>query len=331
MYSINLNSGKMSQNQFLFKIELDSEGNSIELDNMTLDATTAFLKIAGSIIKLLDEYKQNDTEDNIRVNIYKSSSALAASFTPDIYHQFYNDFSNVSNHQLDDPFKCKKFRILQDNISEQNFRMSAYFIEEESRENVIHIFKGAKFKYVKTNTPIQSNINLFEKVYLNKIGGDTTYVELIFNKETDEVKKTDIRVKDIDLALGLRGCLYQNVYLLIAANNRYKFEIMDMYKDQSELASYNDWFNYVQSLYGIDRYKAFLDKIRQELGRVDSLQDKKDLLYKHCILFMHKKIESGMFRTILMTLKPFKNDYKIEEMFNEFITLYKKSTKRSID
>jgi hypothetical protein len=321
----------MSLNQFLFKIELDPKGHVVELDNMTLDATEAFLKITESIVSLLNEYKNNSGKENIRINIYKSSAACLANFDQETFSEFEQDFQAVRNNVLEDQTKFKKFRRLQDHISREEFRMSTSFISSGRYENVISIFRGVKFKSVKQESIRRLPICQFEKVYLNRIGGDTAHVEVVFNRNEDEVKRENIRVKDIDLALGLKGYLYQEVYLLISLDNRFKKEIVDIYKDETELLVYKSWVDNIQTLDGVDRYKALTERIRFVLGNETDLKQRHELLFKHCIPFLHKKVEPGMIRTILMILKPFKQDFILGEMFNSFVDLYNKTTRRRID
>lgn len=315
----------MSDNEILFRITEFDNGEEIFLDNMSIEVADKFqdfLKLFTDLAKLYQ------TNNDIKVNVYKGSAAFALKSNKSKIELINDDFVAICEDRLDNPDSARCLRKIQDEIKNVPYKMElAIIIDNNVKPYLSHFRRDKRFK-----VPVQARLRRissieFIKGELEEIGGKSINFHVLLPETTTRII---VSCKDKSEAKRIGHYIFSNVFVVVQKNETSKIvrNFLDVYNSQQEFEYFMNWYEDIQSLEGIERY----DKIYSTFEAIleDATKEweiKLKRIRKHIRLFDSKHTEPGMLRTILIVLKPFKDNLILSEYYTVFLDRLK-SVKR---
>ncbi|WP_284461271.1 hypothetical protein [Chryseobacterium sp.] len=284
-------------NELKIKIITDSQGNDLELSNITIEAADALKVFIDSMVDFAKTYS-----DTSNVKLRLDNGSIETSLVYPDEEEISNDIDDILSFQSSNQKRVEIFRTIQDKI-QANGLTYQLFIEKENEpvKDVTQIFKGRKFRKTRQTFDRSYSIEFIEGE-LYESGGKSTVNIHIHNQELDKEYKIECSKAQ---AKKLNERLYSKVYL----------SVIKIIKTESEIE-----YRYIDSYLREDTY-LFYKSMHEQLITEDSIE-KYDLIYNHIVglinndeisneeiikimrLYDNKFSEKGIIRTILMTLKP---------------------------
>lgn len=285
-------------NELKIKILRDSQGNNVDLSNITIDAADALKVFIDSLTKFAKTY-DNASEIKLKLDNGSISTCLVLPDEDEIISQEIDDIiSNTSNNND----RINIFKTIQDKIQLNGLEYQVYLNKRNQPEReVTQIFKGRKFSRRRQTYHRQYSIEFIEGILFEAGGKSKVNVHI----ENEESNTEYIIECSRDEAKKLNERLYSKVYISTIRNCKTENDIT---------------YKYIDS-YLTDTYYTFFKSLHESLTRTDDIE-KYDLIYNYIVdtvnseerpneeliklirLYNNKFSEKGIVRTILMTLKP---------------------------
>ncbi|SKD00494.1 hypothetical protein SAMN05660461_1840 [Chitinophaga ginsengisegetis] len=114
----------MSPNQIEFKITKDSSAQNVDLDNMSIEASAAFVVLLNSMNNILKYYNSNN---EIKVKLVKGSAAINVVSTENIISTIESDFEDVLGNKSGNQILVENWREIQKVLSSDGLEYEAKF------------------------------------------------------------------------------------------------------------------------------------------------------------------------------------------------------------
>lgn len=287
-------------NELKIKILRDSQGNNVNLSNITIDAADALKIFIESLTELAKTY-----EDVSDITLKLDNGSIEACLIYPEEEEITNDIDEILAYTSTDRERVKIFRTIQDKIQLNGLEYEVYINKtNEPIREVTQVFKGRKFTKVKQTFQREYSIDFLEGV-LYAAGGKSTVNIHIENAALEKVYKIECTKSE---AKKLNERLYSTVYLSVLKICKTEHDIEYRYIDSYlREENYNFYKSLHESLIGnenITKYDLIYDYIVETLNNEERPNEE---LVKLIRLYNNKFSEKGIVRTILMTLKPIIN------------------------
>lgn len=280
------------ENEFRIKINSDSQGNKVSLDNITIEAAEA-LKIFIDLLTELAKSYENYSHFKISLNTGSVESCLI--FPKEGNNNITNDINSILNGQSEDHEKVNIFRKIQNKVKQNGLDYGIYWRYDNSLKDITHVFKGRKFS-LRQNETINEIFFLKGKLY--EAGGKkTTNVHI---EDLNDVYKVKCSKEE---AIGLNKFLYQSIFLSTVKSSKndcdISYKLLDFYNDLEEQIEFKNFVCTIVNNDRLEKYDILHDKIYEFIS-----ENKIDDLNKLIKVFSNDCTDRGVLRTILMSLKP---------------------------
>ncbi|KAB1231588.1 hypothetical protein [Chryseobacterium viscerum] len=284
-------------NELKIKIITDSQGNDLDLSNITIEAADALKVFIDSMVDFAKTYSNTS---NVKLKLDNGSIETALVYPDE--EEISNDIDDILSFRSSNQKRVEIFRTIQDKI-QANGLTYQLFIERENEEvqDVTDIFKGRKFR--KTRQKIERSFSIeFIKGELWESGGKNKANIHIENHELGAEYKVECSKIE---AKKLNDRLYSNVYLsvckIIRSDADTEYRLIDSYLREGSFNYYKQLHEYLLMNNSIEKYDVIYNHI------VDIFKDEQspnEEIIKIIRLYNNDYSEKGILRTILMTLKP---------------------------
>ncbi|MCS4300685.1 hypothetical protein [Chryseobacterium sp. BIGb0232] len=286
-------------NELKIKIIRDSQGNDLDLSNITIEAADALKVFIDSMVDFAKTY-----ENTSEIKLMLDNGCIETSLIyPD--EQVSRDIDNILSLQVSEPKKVDAFKRIQEKIIMNGLEYGVYIKkEEESYRDITQIFKEKKFRKSKQKFDRKFSIEFIEGE-LFEVGGRVNANVHIENKTLGKQFKVECERPE---AKNLNDRLYSKVFL----------SVRKIAKTETDIE-----YRYIDSYLREENYHYYKN-LHERITMDDSLE-KYGLIYKHIVdiinddetlneeiikilrLYNNHFTKKGVIRTILMTLKPIIN------------------------
>lgn len=287
-------------NELKIKIIKDSQGNDLDLSNITIEAADALKVFIDSMVDFAKTY--SDTS-SVKLKLDNGSIETALVYPDE--EEISNDIDEILTFQSDKQKRVEILRKIQDKI-QLNGLTYQVFIDKQNQptQEITQIFKGRKFR--KTRQTFDRNYSIeFIEGELYESGGKSTVNVHIHNQELDKEYKVECTKPQ---AKRLNERLYSKVYLsvtkIIKTESEIEYRYIDSYLKEETYLFYKSIHERLTTEDSIEKYDLIYDHI---VGIINNDEISNEEIIKIMRLYDNKFSEKGIIRTILMTLKPIVN------------------------
>lgn len=288
-------------NKLKIKIITDSQGNDLDLNNITIEAADALKVFIDSLTDFAKTY-----EDTTNVKLKLESGSIEACLVYPDEEEISNDIDDILSFQSDKQKRVEILRKIQDKIQLNGLDYQV-FIDKENlpSQEITQIFKGRKFR--KTRQRFDRNFSIeFIEGELFESGGKTNANVHIENKDLDVEYKVECTKPE---ARKLNNRLYSKAYLSVikiiktdeAEATKIEYRYIDSYLKEENYIFYKTMHEHLIADDSIEKYDVIYHHIVNTINDENSPNEE---LIKLIRLYNNNFTEKGIIRTILMTLKP---------------------------
>ncbi len=294
-------------NEFIIKINKDSQGNELSLENMPIEAAES-LKI---FIESLTEFaKMHGHGSDVKLSL-KNGCVENALIYPESDTCIADEIIEIIEGKADNNESIKLLKAIQDRVKANGLDYSVLHKMNQKTINLTEKFKSKNFPYNRGAKKEHKERVIFIVGYLYEAGGDkTTNIHLRVDNEKIKVECTE------DQAKKLNQQLYDDVYLAVLkkwkTGSKPTHTLLDSYISQIRFDEYQNFHESITTDKTLERFDLLHDKL---IDVYTNAENNRELL-KLLRIFNYTQCDRGVLRTILMALKPIKAiDAKIEEMY----------------
>jgi hypothetical protein len=311
----------MEKGKLEFKITEDSNGKSIELDNLSIHSAKALSIFLDSIIKIVDSMPD---KDGIRIKVVKGSAGVIAEGPEATMAITASDFNDVverssSKKTVVDPWKAVQSLILQNGLQyEVN-----YYSKNDKKQPLIDQIKVKRVFRVKPKRKKSDTNLVFIKARLMQNGGSNPNFHLYINGEQKVIhcdEKTALRVNTF---------LYKDVMISAwckeAKGSRPHYTFCDIYINDADFTEFKEFIESSNKLTASEEFISIHDKFNSYVEKKDFGKIKK--LFR---LYNSTSSDSGNLKALLVITKSFKNHPEIKEVRTEIKDLLEKKLGKKI-
>lgn len=278
------------------------------LDNMPIEAAEA-LKV---FIESLTELARLNGDDS-DVHLSLSSGCIEASLEyPETENVIDEAIDTVTSREAYDNEVVKIFNKIHNKISANGLEYSVVVHQQGVTRDLTGVFKAEKkFVYSRPRLDWEDDVIFIKGSLYNAGGKSSTNLHVDADNFDFTVQCTKEQAQEVNK-------LYQDVYL--AVHKRWQdgknpqFVYIDHYTSQNSFIKYKELYSVVKADNGLDKF----DLVREEL--LETLEDRQEhvrRLLKLMRLYQFDFSNRGVIRTILSTIKPFRNvDNQVSELYN---------------
>lgn len=311
----------MAKEQFILTIKKDASGQDVDLNNMTLEVAEAFKELLESFMGLARLHSTNSDSQSseTRISVSRGSAILAIEASTENMESLVTDmklvFKNESRRK-ETVSHCKKIQTILKSLPYE-YEMGINN-SQHSQIDFLQEFKRTKSFYTK-RTPKTKRISELEFVNgeLIDLGGKKINFHIMPRDKDDAII---VNCKTKEQARKLGKFVYSQAFVVVHTKKRNQSkpirEFVDYYSDVNQFNQYKEFYDRIQELEGQERYTEFHELIFQILNTSQDLDLSLRKIRKYVRLFDHSWTESGQLRTILVSLKAFRNNIILQETLN---------------
>jgi hypothetical protein len=303
------------------KIISDSNGKSIELDNLSIQAAKSLNTFLDSLINIADRVSIKNRE-SLKIKVKKGSASVAIEgFTSDI-ETIGKNFEEVANNKSSNKDLVNSWRAIQYVILANGLNYEANIITPQ--KGIISLIDkiklGSEFKAKSKRNKSDTNI-AFLKGKLIAIGGLNPNFHL-YNENQEET----IVHCDEETAKKINSFLYNEIYVSTwcksVPGTKPNHTYGDLYINESNYIEFRDFITKEKSKNDSEEFIKIHDKIKEIIEHQDFGK-----LIKFLRLYNHPSVEVATLKTILVNTKAFNFNPDIFDIRNSL----KKILERKID
>lgn len=284
-------------NEFIIKINSDSHGNQLSLDNITIEAADALMIMIESLTNIAKLYDENP---DIKISL-KNGSIESCLVYPSTGNLIQEEIENIILGNSDNNEKIKFFKTIQDKIKSNGLDYTVINKVNDEIKDLTVIFKSNNFPLKRVR-----RTEFYEKVEfiqgrLYESGGKVKTNIHLENTLQEEYKVECTQ----EQAIEINQRLYSNIYLSVLKkwrlNQKPTYQLIDSYLSEDKFINYKTFYNDIKNNPTLDRFDLVYNRI-VEIIESDEINNGEIL--KIMRLYNNPNSDRGIIRTILMTLKP---------------------------
>lgn len=299
----------------LFK---DSDGNPIQLDNLSVEASKSVREILDALISIA-EYERDKNNLNLKIGLENCCAA----------HKLYSDDDNSMEIVLDNILNVINDSNERDNeyVAQLNIIHRNISINDDSEIKINRKGKlidlrndfDKPFRAKRTRNKVENNYKIeFIKGKLQQNGGKNPN----FHLEINHGEELTISCDESE-AIKVNKFLYKEIYISAWAKSNghkmlYNFSDLYLEKDMNYFIDFKDFFKKLEKAKDTEQYHLISNKIKTYYDNLDFVSARKFIR-----LFINENSLPVYLRTILLNSKTFKDEEELAEMLNKIETLLK--------
>lgn len=289
-------------------LKKDSEGNDIDLNQMSLKASKSLREILDALILIAEHEK----DLNLKIGLEKGSAAQKLIGTHTNLKVVFNKIIQASESQpTRENVYVNQLNVIRNNVEDIQDWEIFYNSNTGNKESIKPLFSH-KFRKTRKREKIENNFNLqFITGYLELNGGKKPNFHLISNNEPLTIQCS------IKEAQKVNSFLYKDIKIATwakAKKHGMEYQFCDIYAGESEqyFSEFKDFFLELKNKNGTEPFHFISDKL-------EDFYDKKDYsgARKFIRLFLNEYAIPTYLRTILVISKGFKNDEYFSNILNQ--------------
>lgn len=293
-------------NELVFKISTDSQGNDVHLTNMPIEAADAFIVFLESLSKIAKLYPN---ENDIKISIREGSAEGVLEY-PETVDVISTELIDVIEGRSQNAEYTKLLKDVQDKIMANGLGYEVSYKTNNVSRDLTQEFKAKKF-VLKRGRRLEWNERVeFIKGKLFEAGGKTkSNIHL-------DVDGKDIRVECTQQqAIRLNKLLYSTIHLCVLRKwktiDEPSYLLMDSYATEQTYLLFKNFYQAFQEDTSLERFDNIYGRV---IEAVEKPKIKAEVI-KIMRLFDHAQADRGVIRTILVALKPLRQDEPIAFMY----------------
>jgi len=307
----------MNNNRIEFIIEKDSSGVDISMSNMPLDAAKSMIVFLESLTKMANLQLRNS---DFRIGVSEGSTVVSiTTTTAPHFDSLETEFMNVLEHESINKAYVHPLRDIQSTIQANGLQYQVNIVKNGHKTPVLDRFKNSRKFSVKTRRTRPDYQLVFIKGKLIEIGGKFPNFHIDTNEEPVKIDCTEqeaIKIKDL---------LYANIYIAAwrKRTSKEKLQFCTFYTREEEIDSVKEFILNNTQAEGTSKYS-------QIHSAVVRLVEQNNLykVQKFIQLFNHPSVDNGKLRTILITLKAFKENEILKPTLDQIADILREKSKR---
>jgi hypothetical protein len=300
------------------KITSDSNGKSVELDNLSIQAAKSLKIFLDSLINIADSVPIKN-RDSLKIKVKKGSASVSIEgFTSDI-ETIGEKFDEVASNKSSNKELVNSWRAIQHviHLNGLNYEANISTPQKGIISLIDKIKLGKEFKTKVKRNKSDTNI-AFLKGKLIAIGGLNPNFHL-YNENQEET----IIHCDEETAKRINSFLYNEIYVStwcksvpgVKPNHTYG----DLYVNESTFIEFRDFITKGKSKNDSEEFIKIHDKIKAIIEQQDFKK-----LRKFLRLYNHSSVDSTTLKTILVNTKAFSNNPEISDIRNNMKDILEK-------
>lgn len=290
----------MTEEKLEFKITKDANGNDIELDNLSIEATNSLISILHSMKDILSN---TPGAENLKIQLVKGCVGIQTPGPANVIEHFHNDFLNVLDKKETNSDIVTPWRQIQSLFKANGLTYEANFYTKSQKISVEKKIKKAtefRAKPIKR----QSNYSIqFLAGKLMEVGGAKPNIHL---QDLKPIRCTELQ------AITVNKFLYQDIELLVrkrTTNNEEEYTFCEFFIN-------DDQKSYFKNLLDLLENKSLDDFLFDLHFEIKKLLDTQQLgvVAKLIRLFDHVSTDVNIIKTILVITKAFAEENEIKEV-----------------
>jgi hypothetical protein len=313
----------MSNYRIEFAVVNNSDGGLVHLYDMNVEVAKSFMVFLDSLTKIAE---LQPIASDFKIKVTEGSACVAIEPPASDIEKFNNEvFAVLENKSINKDY-VDLFKRMQTTIKANGLGYRVDIVKNRQRTPIIDLFKDNELFKITGKPRTRATHKLeFISGKLLEIGGKKPnfHVELD-NNEIVTVKCTEEEAKKFD------GLLYQKINLSVwrKITSKSDLHFCDFYLSDDIYSEFIEFITLNNTAIGTEKYNQIHSKIVDLISRYEN---NLGFVKKFIQLYNHESIDNGKLRTILITLKSFKDDPNIKSTMEDIaILLRKKSNKTSI-
>lgn len=311
----------MSNYRLEFAVVKNSQKQDVHLDSMNVEVAKSFMVFLDSMTKIAE--LQPLTSD-FKIKITEGSACIAIEAPENDAEEFDQEIFNVFENRSTNKHYVDLLNKMKSTIKANGLEYRAEVVKGTVRTPIINMFRqGNPFK-TQGAVRTKANYNLeFLSGKLLEVGGKKPN----FHVEINNGNILTIQCSEEE-AKKINRLLYQNINISVWRKTTSKSELFfcDNYLNEDVYTDFKSFLKINNLQEGIEKYNQIHVKIVEFITNKDF-----GLVKKFIQLFNHDTTENGKLRTILITLKSFKEEEVLRKTLEEIATILRqKSGRKSI-
>lgn len=310
-------------NEFIIKINTDSKGHEVSLDNMPIEAADAlkvFIDTLTGVAKL-----QKDNSD-ITFSL-KDGSITSVLTYPDSATEIETELEDVVEGKSYNSDLVKLFRNAQDKIRANGLGYSvSHKVKGKELIDLTEKFKSKDFTIRKGKRKEWNEEVKFISGRLYISGGKkNANIHLDHGDEDYIIDCTESE------AVRINRLLFKTVY--VAALKRWKdgadpkYRLLDSYVDATAFSNFKRFYENTNNK-SLSRFDIIHDTISERVEK--NTRPDMGVVVKILRLFNHAQSDRGILRTLLITLKPLKDNEIISDIYKNLADILRAGSKHKV-
>jgi len=307
-------------NEFIIKIDTDSKGQQVSLENIPIEAAEA-LKVFIDTLTGVAKLQKNSSD--ITLSLREGSITTVLTY-PDSATEIETELEEVVDGKSYNSDLVKLLRNAQDKIKANGLGYTVtHKVTGKEIVDLTEIFKAKEFTIRKGKRKEWNEEVTFISGRLYISGGKkNANIHLDHGDDDYIIDCTDAE------AMRINTLLFKTVY--VAALKRWKegtdpkYRLLDSYIDDKAFSNFKKFYQDVNNK-SLERFDIVHDTIVQRVEN-DTRPDM-GVVVKIMRLFNHAQSDRGILRTILITLKPLKDNEIINDMYKNLADILRVGSK----
>ncbi len=227
-------------NKFTVKINKDSKGNPLSLDNITLEAAEALKLFIESLSRIGNSYQNRD---DFKISI-KDGSIESSLLYPSDNLLFKEEIENIVNGKGANQDTIKELKQIQNKIKQNGLDYSVFHIVNNQKIDLTRIFKSKNFTASRSKNKEYNYFIDFIDGTLYECGGKvSTNIHIEKNDKELKIECSKLQAKK------LNKLLYANVFLSVlkkeSKTGKSSYLLLDSYLDEE---TYNVFKKFIKTI-----------------------------------------------------------------------------------
>ncbi|HXT82733.1 MAG TPA: hypothetical protein VN704_00035 [Verrucomicrobiae bacterium] len=306
-------------NEFVIKINNDGNGNDLSLTNIPIEAIDALNIFLVSLKDFASQYKKENVRFAIKDGCIETVMSYPETET-DIDKEIEEllDGTSVNNSSI------KIFKSIQDKVKQNGLEYSIIHRVNGVEKNITSIFKDKNFSYKRgPKKEFKEEILFIEGTLYDAGGKVTSNIHVESNNEEFTINCTKEQAAKVRV--------YNKVYVAVLKTSKEgrkpHYKCIDSYLKPEQFEYYEKFYKKIGSDKSLAKYDIIHDAI---LNILNENEPKIGKALKIMRLYNFNFSDRGVIRTILISLKPFKSDRKISEMYQSLANTLRAGSKNNV-
>jgi len=309
------------------KINTDSNGERIDLENLSLEASKAFLVLLDNFIKIAEVETKRDGEE-IKLHVEKGSLRIGLEASPKKISSIQDNFLNViNNNRLRESTYVNYFKKINSALSQQGYEYEAYVYYNNKTIPIRDYFSKTVKGIRSPKKPKPSKVNIeFLSGKLQDIGGkknrENFHIETVSGAPT--IKCSESLATDLNRVYPIYSKIFISAWNL-SEDGKPIYQLCDFYTSEELFVNFREFVKKNNDLAGTER----LEHIHDRLAEYYTKQDFRTAA-KFIQLYNHSLTDVSRLRSILLISKAFKNNESLTKVLSSVKSIVESKIKRKL-